>query len=100
MEQPELTVDEQNQVAHAQALQRYRQVNRVFVETFGLPGKRTPHGQVILQELERFAGTRKLINARGLDGHTDVPETFRKHGRCDVIQAIHDLIEWKENPSP
>ena len=99
----EFTVEEQNAIGRAQQLSHYRKLRNTFAEVFGLPGKRTPHGAIILAELERFCGTRKLINETDLSGSTDVPRTFRKHVRCDVMQAIHDLIEWKEtedvNPS-
>lgn len=92
-----LNVEQQNEVDRARQLARYRKVRDVFVETFGPPGKRTPHGALIIEELEKFCGTRKLINALDNHGATDVPRTFRQHGRCDVMQAIHDLIEWKES---
>ncbi len=90
------SVDAENLHAQAQRLDRYRKVRDAFVEMFGPEGKRTPQGAIILDELEKFCGTRKLINELDNDGATDVPRTFRKHGRCDVIQAIHDLINWRE----
>lgn len=97
MATPELTVDEQNQVEHARQLQRYRTARNAFVEMFGPPGKRTPQGAIILEELERFCGTRRLINELDNTGATDIYRTARKHGRCDVMQSIHDMIEWKES---
>lgn len=91
-----LTTDEANALARAQALQLARTLRQVFTEVFGPRDKRTPHGQVVLDELERFAGSRRLVNETDSTGQTDIYRTGRKHGRCDVVQAIHDIIEWKE----
>ena len=47
----ETTVQEHNALEQARQLARYRQVRDAFVAVFGPPGKRTPHGAIILEEL-------------------------------------------------
>lgn len=90
------SVDEANEIERARQLARYRKVRDVFVETFGPPGKRTPHGTVLLEELEKFTNWRKPIREQDSTGQTDIYRTGVKEGRREVMQAIHDLIEWKE----
>jgi len=91
------SVAEQNELEKARQLQRFRALRDAAVALFGPAGKRTPHGALVLEELERFAGTRRLINEVDNHNATDVYRTARKHGRCDMIQALYDLIDWKEN---
>jgi hypothetical protein len=92
----ERTTEELNEIQRAEQLQRYRDLRTAFVELFGPPGKRTPQGAIVLEHLEKFCGTRRLISELTTEGATDIYRTARKHGRCDVMQAIHDLLEWKE----
>lgn len=92
-----LSVEEQNEIERARGLQHMRNVTQAFVDLFGLPTTRTPQGTIVLAELERFCGTRRLINELDNTGATDIYRTARKHGRCDVMQVIHDAIEWKES---
>lgn len=97
VERTSFSVEEENEIGRARALQHMRNVTQAFVDLFGPPGKRTPQGTIVLGELERFCGNRKLINELDDTGATDIYRTARKHGRCDVMQAIHDAIEWKES---
>lgn len=98
-----MSVEEENQAARAQQLQRYRTMRDAFVSVFGPPGQRTPHGTIILDELEKFTNWTKLIREQDSTGQTDIYRTGIKEGRREVMQAIHNLIEWKEsdhvNPS-
>lgn len=94
---PELSVDERNTLEQARQLQRYRAMRDSFVAVFGPPGKRTPHGAIILDELERFTNYNKLIREQDTLGQTDIYRTGIKEGRREVMQAIHNLIEWKES---
>ena len=96
MADSELTAGEENTLERVRQLARIRSVRDAFLAIFGPPGARTPHGAIVLDELDRFCGTRKLINETDNVGQTDIYRTARKHGRCDVMQAINDLIEWKE----
>jgi hypothetical protein len=91
-------IDDENAIAKAEALRRYREKRNIFVETFGPPGQRTKHGQAILDELERFANYRKPIRVTDARGRTDIYATARMEGRREVLQALHDIIEWKEIP--
>jgi hypothetical protein len=93
----ETTVQEHNALEQARQLARYRQVRDAFVAVFGPPGKRTPHGAIILEELERFTNWTKLIREQDTTGQTDIYRTGIKEGRREVMQAIHNLIEWKES---
>lgn len=97
MANPELSVEQQNQVEKARQLQRYRSARDAFLAVFGPPGKRTPHGAIILDELERFTNFSKLIREQDTLGQTDIYRTGIKEGRREVMQAIHNLIEWKES---
>ena len=92
----ETPIGEENELERARQLGRFRTVRDAFLAVFGPPGKRTPQGGVVLEELEKYCGNRKLINEVDSTGATDIYRTARKHGRCDVIQVIHDAIEWKE----
>lgn len=91
------TVAQENEIEQARALARYRKVRDAFVAVFGPPGKRTPHGAVILEELERFTNWRKPIREEDTTGRTDTFRTARKQGRYEVMQAIHNAIEWRES---
>lgn len=68
-----------------------------FVAVFGPPGQRTPQGAIILDELEKFTNWTKLIREQDTTGQTDIYRTGIKEGRREVMQAIHNLIEWKES---
>ena len=94
---PDLTVDEANEVEQARRVARYRKMRDVFVETFGPPGKRTPHGALILEELEKFTNWKTTIREQDSTGQTDIYRTGIKEGRREVMQAIHNLIEWRES---
>jgi hypothetical protein len=100
---PDLSVEQANAVEQARQLARYRKMRDVFLETFGPPGQRTPHGALILEELEKFVRWRKPIREKDSAGRTDIYATAVREGRREVVQAIHDLIEWREsehvNPS-
>jgi len=91
------TVEEANAIEQARRLARYRKMRDVFVETFGPPGKRTPHGALILEELEKFTNWKTTIREQDTTGQTDIYRTGIKEGRREVMQAIHNLIEWKES---
>ena len=101
--QDRLTVDEQNELSKAHMTNLSRRLRDAFLETFGLAGKRTPHGALILEHLERFASYSKPIREVCTDGSTDIPRHFAREGRREVLQAIHNMIEWREsdhgNPS-
>lgn len=92
-----LSTEEQNAVEHAKQLARYRKCRDAFLALFGPPGQRTPQGQIILDELERFTNWTKLIREQDTTGQTDIYRTGIKEGRREVMQAIHNLIEWKES---
>lgn len=98
-----MNVQEENEVERGKQLQRYRSMRDAFVAVFGPPGKRTPQGAIILDELEKFTNWTKLIREQDSTGQTDIYRTGIKEGRREVMQAIHNLIEWKEsehvNPS-
>lgn len=94
---PERTVDEENQLQREQLLTRSRQARDAFLATFGPPGKRTPLGDIMLRYLDRFCKHGGLLVEQDAHGATDVPRTFRNMGRWEVMQAIHDIINWKES---
>jgi hypothetical protein len=90
------TVEEENALREAQQIAKYRELHAACVQLFGPPGERTPLGKLILDTLETRFLFRKLPEAYDNLGRTDELRTFRIIGRWDVIQAIHDAIEWKE----
>lgn len=93
----DLTVDEQNQLEQARQIARYRNCRDAFLAVFGPPGARTPHGATIIEELEKFTNWKKLIREQDSTGQTDIYRTGIKEGRREVMQAIHNLIEWRES---
>lgn len=90
------TVEQDNAIALAARTAYHREVRDAFIRTFGAPGDRTPLGLVMLKYLEDFAGRGLPKTAANLDGATDIPRTFRELGRRDVMEVIHDAINWKE----
>jgi hypothetical protein len=93
----DLAVEDHNALSRERTLQRYRTVRDAFVAVFGPPGQRTPHGKIILDELEKFTNWTKLVREQDTTGQTDIYRTGIKEGRREVMQAIHNLIEWKES---
>lgn len=93
-----LSTEEENRLNEERQKARYRKVRDAFLKTFGPPGARTPLGTVMLEELERFCNYRKLIRELDTTGQTDIYRTGIKEGRREAMQAIHDLIEWRETP--
>lgn len=91
-----LTTEEENRLQEERQRARYRKVRDAFLGTFGPPGARTPLGTIMLEELERFCNYRKLIREMDSTGQTDIYRTGIKEGRREAMQAIHDLIEWRE----
>lgn len=91
------SVDAENAQTQAERLNRYRKVRDAFVEMFGPPGQRTPQGAMILEELEKFTNWTRPIREQDTTGQTDIYRTGIKEGRREVMQAIHNLIEWKES---
>ena len=85
-----------NELERARWVNRQRTVQSAFLQTFGPASSRTPLGKVILDELERFTTWRKTIRVTDANGQTDIYATARAEGRREVMQAIHDIIEWKE----
>jgi hypothetical protein len=94
-----LTVEQENEIAQGEALAYKRRVRDAFVGTFGPPGQRTPLGVVMLEALEKFTNYTRLIREQDTLGQTDIYRTGIKEGRREVMQAIHNMIEWKESPS-
>jgi hypothetical protein len=94
---PEMTQEERNKVERERQLQRYRTMRDAFLQTFGPPGQRTPLGGPIIAELERFTQWGKPVCVMDSTGQTDIYRTGINEGRREVMQAIHNLIEWKES---
>jgi hypothetical protein len=91
----DLTVEQQNAIARERELSRIREARNIFLEVFGPPEKRTPHGKFILDTLTAKFGRGLPKNVTD-NGTTDIPLTFRKFGHYDVLEAINDIIEWRE----
>src|ERR1700687_6361816 len=93
----ERTVAEENEIAQAKLLQRWRTARDAFLATFGPPEKRTPFGLIMLEHLERFCrarpGAELVVDNQG---QSDIPQKMRHLGRKQVIEAIHEIINWKE----
>ena len=99
MQEPGLTVEEQNRVEREKALANARLVREAFTQTLGPIGKPTRYGAIILEYLRKHAGNGRRLPPLevGDDGHTDLPRTFRSLGHYDVLQWIEDAITWKES---
>jgi hypothetical protein len=83
--------------ARDEQLREMRRLRDAFVAVFGPPGQRTPYGDIVLKHLDKFCGRAKLQVAVDNHNQTDIFRTARMVGRRDVIDAIHNAIEWKEN---
>lgn len=93
----ERTVAEDNAIALAKEISRQRALRDAFLAVFGPPGKRTPHGATIIEHLELFTNYRRPITTLDSTGQTDVHRYFTAIGRQQVMQAIHNAIEWRES---
>jgi hypothetical protein len=93
------TVDQDNEIARAKKLAQLRDQTRIFVEVFGTRDKPTPHGKFILETLRsKLQGSGALPkNVVGNDGHTDMGLTFRQLGHYDAIEAIYNILDWRES---
>ncbi|HUP06803.1 MAG TPA: hypothetical protein VMU47_06620 [Caldimonas sp.] len=97
LRRPGLTDEELNAVDDAARLNQRRTLRDYFLATFGPPDKRTPMGSVMLEHLEKFAHWGKPVLALDSNGHTDIYRTGIAEGRREMMQAIHDAIEWRES---
>lgn len=96
MPEAPLTTDEHNAIALAKTLADKRRLRDAFLQTFGPPGKRTPLGAIMLEHLEGVTNWNKVIREQDSTGQTDIYRTGIKEGRREVMQEIHNRIEWKE----
>lgn len=94
---PELTVEEQNEIARARHITERRELRNAFVAVFGPPGEPTPPAQLVLAYLDDYSGRHNFRAALDLQGRTDVERTFMRLGIRDVVDEIHRKLNWKES---
>jgi hypothetical protein len=93
----ELTTEQQNEVERQRRLTKAREKAVVFREVFGIPGKLTPHGKVILDALHAAFGKGLPRNMLDDHGRTDMWQTARCLGHYDVLESIYDTLNYKES---
>jgi hypothetical protein len=91
------TVEEENQVAKAQQMQRIRERARTFQEIFGAPGAPTRHGKIMLEALQAKFGHALPPNVLDNTGRTDPYQTWRRLGHFDVLEYLNTQLAWKES---
>jgi hypothetical protein len=92
----ERTVEEHNEIERRRRVSDMRRIRDAMLAVFGPPGKRTPMGAIILEELERFTNYRRPCPQQDTVGQTDVYRTGVQEGRRQVIETLHNAIDWKE----
>lgn len=97
MAEVERTVEEDNAVAKERRLAEQRQLRDACLAVFGPRGKRTPHGAVILRHLAERSQFHNPKVLKDLHEQTDIYRTAMMEGRRDIVRAIHDAIEWRED---
>lgn len=96
-ERRDLSVEEENAVAKERWVAEQRALRDAFLAVFGAPGKRTPHGLIILEHLEHRSQYRHPKVMKDLQERTDIYRTAYMEGRRDIVRAIHDAITWTES---
>lgn len=91
------SIEQDNELAKAEAITRLRDRARVFREVFGTWDKLTPHGQIIIDALMAKFGHALPPNVLDNVGRTDPYQTWRRLGHFDVLEYIRTTLEWKEH---
>lgn len=92
-----MSVEAENQFAQEEARNRLKQIHEAYLKVFGPPGDRTPYGELILADLERFARFRDTAITRDLQGRYDGGATAYNTGLQDIVKRIHLKIEWSDH---
>lgn len=91
--------EEEREAQRQAAITRLRQRHEAYMAVFGPPGKRTPYGELILEDLERFVRYHDRAITTDQQGRYDGGATAYNLGLQDVVKRIHLRIEWSEHDS-
>lgn len=89
--------EEEREAQRQAAIGRLRTRHEAYLHVFGPPGNRTPYGEIILQDLERFVRYHDRALTTDTQGRYDGGGTAYNLGLQDVVKAIHLRIEWSEH---
>jgi hypothetical protein len=90
-------LDDENSLAQSQALERLRVKRDAYLKLFGPPGARTPLGQVVLDDLDRFCKRGQESIHLDATGRLDPYTTIYRDGKKAVADRIHLMIEWSDD---
>lgn len=82
----------ENEQARAEAIARLRQKQEAYQALFGIPGKLTPLGEIVLKDLETFARYHDRAITRDLQGRYDGGSTAYNMGLHDIVKRIHQMM--------
>ena len=77
-----------------EAIDRLRQTSEAYVALFGPPGKPTPFGGVVLDDLDRFCTTFRESVHYDATKRMDPFTTIYRDGKKAVALRIRAMLEW------
>lgn len=89
--------DEENASAQEEALNRLRKKHEAYVILFGPPGKPTPLGRVVLEDLDAFCTTFRESIHMDSQKRMDPFTTIYRDGKKAVALRIRQMISWSED---
>lgn len=82
-------------------MQLQRERHAAYVAVFGPPNQPTPHGAIVLADLERFARFAHSATYRPRVGKQPGPVdpygTLYNLGLQDFVKRIHQWLTWSDN---
>lgn len=89
-------VSAENAASREQALERLRLKRAAYVALFGPPGEPTPHGAVVLEDLDRFCRSFDESVHFDSSGRLDPYTTIYRDGKKAVALRIRQMLEWSD----
>jgi hypothetical protein len=83
--------------AREEFLQTLRHKHEAYLALFGPPGKPTPYGAVVLDDLDRFCTTFRESVHMDTTNRMDPFTTIYRDGKKAVALRIRQMIEWSED---
>lgn len=89
-------IQDENEKAQAEAIERLRTTGAAYVAIFGPPGHPTPLGRIVLEDLDVFCATRRESIHMDSTGRMDPFTTIYRDGKKAVRERIREMIDWSE----
>lgn len=92
-----MSVEAENEQARQEAQDRARTKAAAYVAIFGPPGKPTPLGKIVLDDLDYFCTTFRESIHMDSTGRMDPYTTIYRDGKKAVALRIREMINWSEH---